>query len=61
MSRLTSTMASHLVFRLVELEGIFELALPLAIGGEAVALCRLAHRVELQQLLGHILHGLLHA
>ncbi len=51
----------HLVFGLVELEAVFELALPFAVGREGVALGGLAHGVKLQQLLGHVFHGLLHA
>ncbi len=51
----------HLVFGFAELEGVLELALPFAVGGERVALGGLARGVELEQLLGHVLHGLLHA
>ena len=61
MSRFTSSDGVHLVFGLAELEGVFELALPFGVGGEGVALSGLAHGVELQQLLGHVFHGLLHA
>ena len=51
----------HLIFGLAELEGVLELALPFGVGGERVALGSLARGVKLQQLLGHVLHGLLHA
>ena len=51
----------HLIFGFVELEGVFELALPFAVGGKRMSLGGLAHGVEFQQLLGHVLHGLLHA
>ena len=51
----------HLVFGFVELEAVFELALPLGVGGEGVPLGRAARGVELQEFLGHVLHGLLHA
>ena len=50
-----------LIFRLVVLEGIFKLFLPLGIGLEAVALRHAPFGVELQQFVGHILHGLLDA
>ena len=39
-------------------ECIFELAHPFVVGGEAVALRRLALRIKLEQLLGHVLHCL---
>ena len=42
-------------------ERLFELFLPVIVGGERVARHRLARGVELQQLLGHVAHGLLHA
>ena len=51
----------HLVFGLAELEGVFELALPFGVGRKGVACGGLARGVKLQQLLGHVLHGLLHA
>ena len=51
----------HLVFGFVELEGVFELVLPFGVGGKSMSLGGLAHRVELEQLFGHVLHGLFHA
>ena len=50
-----------LVVGLVEFEGVLELALPLAVGGEGVALRHFALRVELEELVGHVAHGLLDA
>src|ERR1700694_3426396 len=51
----------ELVVGLVELKGVFELALPLSVNGEGVAFRGLAHGIELKQLIGHIFHGLLDA
>ena len=48
-----------LVLRLFVLEGLLELALPGALAGEGVAGARLALGVELQELRGHVAHGLL--
>ena len=50
-----------LVFGLAEFEGVFELAHPFVVGGEGMALGGLALGVELEQLVGHVLHGLAHA
>ena len=43
------------------LERVLELLLPVRVGAEGVAGHRLARGVELQQLLGHVAHGLLDA
>ena len=48
-----------LVGRLLVLEGLLELALPRALAGEGVAGAGLALGVELQELRGHVAHGLL--
>ena len=45
-----------LVARFGELEGVFEFALPVAVGGKRKALREFALRVELQQLFRHIAH-----
>ena len=50
----------HLIFGFAELESIFELALPFAVGGKRMSLGGLAHRIKFEQLLGHVLHGLFH-
>ena len=39
-----------------EFEGVLELALPVAVGGEGEALGQLALGVELEQLVGHVAH-----
>ena len=59
MSRLMSAMADLLIRRQLVLEGVLELLLPVRVGAEGVARNRLARGVELQQLLGHVAHGLL--
>ncbi len=50
----------QLVVGLVEVEGVFELALHVVIRREGRAHCSFALRIELQKLFGHVLHGLLH-
>ena len=50
-----------LVDREIPLEGVVELALPVRIRAERVARHGLARGVELEQLLGHVAHGLLDA
>ena len=50
---------AELVLGLLELERLLELGLPVALGAEAEALERLALGVELQELVGHVLDGLL--
>ena len=50
-----------LVFGLAEFEGVFELAHPFVVGREGMALGGLALGVELEQFVGHVLHGLAHA
>ena len=50
-----------LVRRQVVLERVVELLLPVRVGAERMAGHGLARRVELQQLLGHVAHGLLDA
>ena len=52
---------SGLIDRKLVREGVFEFLLPVRIGTKGVAGHRLARGVELQQLLGHVAHGLLHA
>ena len=51
----------RLIDRQVVLERVFELALPVGIGAEGIARDRLARGVELEQLFGHVAHGLLDA
>ena len=51
----------RLVFGLVELEGVFELAHEVVARGERVALGHFAFGVELEQFVGHVFHGLAHA
>ena len=51
----------RLVFGLVELEGVFELAHELVARGEGVALGHFAFGVELEEFVGHVFHGLAHA
>ena len=51
----------ELVVGLVEVEGVFELALHVGVGREGSAPRGLALRVELEQLVGHVVHGLLDA
>ena len=60
MSRLMSSTAAALVVGRVVLKRVFKLAHELAVAGVLEALRRLALRIELQQLVGHVLHGLLH-
>ena len=50
-----------LIGRQLPLEGVLELLLPVRVGAEGMARDRLARGVELQQLLGHVAHGLLDA
>ena len=50
-----------LVVGLVEVEGVFELALHVGVGREGRALCGFALGVEDEQLGGHVGHGLLYA
>ena len=50
-----------LVDREIPLEGVIELALPVRIWAERVARHGLARGVELEQLFGHVAHGLLDA
>ena len=61
MSRLMSAIGRLLVGRQVVLEGVLELLLPVRVGAERVAGHGLARGVELEQLLGHVAHGLLDA
>ena len=56
-----SAIADLLVRRQVVLERVVELLLPVRVGAEGVAGDGLARGVELQQLLGHVAHGLLDA
>ena len=58
MSRFTSVMAMILIFGFAEFERVFELAHPLAVGGEGVTLGGSAFGVKLEQLVGHVFHGL---
>ena len=51
----------QLIIRLVERERIFELALHVRILRKGCAHSRRSLRIKLQQLLRHVLHGLLHA
>ncbi len=51
----------ELVVGLVEVEGVFELALHVGVGGEGRALDGLALGVELEELGGHVGHGLFDA
>ena len=48
----------HLIGRQLVLEGRLELLLPVGVGGEAVAGYGAPCGIELQQLLGHVAHGL---
>ena len=50
-----------LIRRQLPLEGVLELLLPVGVGAEGVTRHRLARGVELEQLLGHVAHGLLDA
>ena len=50
-----------LVFGLVELEGVFELANEFVARGEGVALGHFAFGVKLEEFVGHVFHGLAHA
>ena len=50
-----------LVVGLGKVECVFELALEFVVRRKRMPLCGLALRVELEQLVGHILHGLAHA
>ena len=61
MSRLMSSMAVVWSDGEVEREGVLELLLPVRVGRERVAGHGLARGVELEQLLGHVAHGLLDA
>ena len=56
MSRLISRMAVSWSRRLGELEGVFELALPVAVRRKAETLGHLARGVELEQLVRHVAH-----
>ena len=49
-----------LVFGLVVVEGVFELPLKVVVRRKGMPMGRLALGVELEQLVGHILHGLAH-
>ena len=53
---LMSAMAVTWSARELELERVFELALPVRVRGEGVPWHRFARGVELQQLLGHVAH-----
>ena len=48
----------RLVFRFGEFESVFEFFHPLCIGGKCVALRHLALRIQPQQFVGHVFHGL---
>ena len=61
MSALMSVDRGFLVRCQLPLECVFELLLPVGIGAEGVAGHRAARGVELEQLLGHVAHGLLDA
>ena len=61
MSRLDVGDGGDLVVGLVEVEGVFELALHVGVGREGSAERGLALRVELEQLGGHVGHRLLDA
>ena len=61
MSRLMSAIAVRLIGRQLVVERVLELLLPVRVGAEGVTLHRLARGVELEQLLGHVAHGLLDA
>jgi len=50
---------SRLVRRQVPLEGVLEFLLPVGVGRERMAGHRAARRVKLEELLGHVAHGLL--
>ena len=50
-----------LVFGLAEFERVFEFAYPLVSRREGMAFGQLARGVELEQFVGHVLHGLAHA
>ena len=50
-----------LIGREIPVERVFELLLPVRVRAEGVALHRLARGVELEQLFGHVAHGLLDA
>jgi len=56
MSRLMSAM----VLGFVVIEGVFKFALKIVVRGKGVPLGRLALGIELEQLIGHVLHGLAH-
>ena len=47
-----------LVFRLAVLEGVFKLLHPLAVRGKGMPLGHFAFGVQLEQLVGHVFHGL---
>ena len=51
----------HLIGRQLVRKRVLEFLLPVRVGGKSMAAHRLSRRVELQQLLGHVAHGLLHA
>ena len=51
----------HLIGRQLVRKRVLEFLLPVRVGGKGMAAHRLSRRVELQQLLGHVAHGLLHA
>ena len=59
MSRLMSVDGALLVGRQLVFEGVLEFLLPVGVGTERMARNRLARGVELEQLLGHVAHGLL--
>jgi hypothetical protein len=50
-----------LIFGLSELEGILEFFHPLGVSGKRVSLRHLPLRIQLQEFVGHVLHGLAHA
>ena len=50
-----------LIFGFAEFEGVLELAHQLAVGGEGVPFGGASFSVKLEQLVGHVLHGLSHA
>ncbi len=61
MSRLMSVIAALLVGRQLVLERVLELLLPVRVGTEGVPGRGLAGGVELEEILGHVAHGLAHA
>ena len=61
MSCLIGADRGELVVGLVVVEGVFKLALELVVRREGRALRGVALGVELEQLVGHVLHGLRHA